>query len=288
MKKPDYSARLYTPTQIVELDGQYFIIDCWHHRIIYSDNLHLPISQWKVLDDQLSGPHSIASDGDLFVSENTGNNSIVTYRKVSEAEFRKHEEIPNVGKRPHRTIYDFVSRLFYVVSGNDQGLHIFEKIGGALRKIGFCSFPQFSGQYIRSITLHRNRLYFICFSLIIVMHLPNILNALGGSSEGAEIERVVQLHPAHQWPTDIFFIGDESGLLSCKRSGLFAFSIIDELASGEAKDMSDFLLGTPYFVTRCNQKLYVPEIDQYSRIVEYNMVDGKVNFDDSTVLFDFG
>ena len=52
--------------------------------------------------------------------------------------------------------------------------------------------------------------------------------------------------------------------------------------------MSDFLLGTPYFVTRCNQKLYVPEIDQYSRIVEYNMVDGKVNFDDSTVLFDFG
>ena len=44
-----FRARLYTPTFIEKLNGRYFIVDCWHHRIIHASDLNTPLVRWQTL-----------------------------------------------------------------------------------------------------------------------------------------------------------------------------------------------------------------------------------------------
>lgn len=43
--------RLYVPTMIQKIDDTYFIIDCWQHRVLYSDKMHNELNKWKILTD---------------------------------------------------------------------------------------------------------------------------------------------------------------------------------------------------------------------------------------------
>lgn len=67
-----WESSLYTPTMIVKFENDYFIVDCWHHRVIYNDNLYEPISKWKLMTDDIVGSHTIAYDGRLYVVDDTG------------------------------------------------------------------------------------------------------------------------------------------------------------------------------------------------------------------------
>ena len=57
------------------------MVDCWHHRIIYNDNLIDPIINWKTLTEEIAGPHSIASNGNLYLTDDTGNHQVLVYKK---------------------------------------------------------------------------------------------------------------------------------------------------------------------------------------------------------------
>jgi hypothetical protein len=39
-----WATRLYTSTQIQKIADTYFIVDCWHHRVIYSRKPSAPIA----------------------------------------------------------------------------------------------------------------------------------------------------------------------------------------------------------------------------------------------------
>jgi hypothetical protein len=56
-------------------------VDCWHHRIIYNANLIDPIINWKTLTEEIAGPHSIASNGNLYLMDDTGNHQVLVYKK---------------------------------------------------------------------------------------------------------------------------------------------------------------------------------------------------------------
>lgn len=59
--------RLYVPTMIEKIDNQYFIVDCWNHRVLYNDSLDKDIENWNTLtDENYKGGHIIASDGELY------------------------------------------------------------------------------------------------------------------------------------------------------------------------------------------------------------------------------
>lgn len=57
-----WESRLYSPTLLTKLEDTYFIVDAWHNRILYSRTLDAELQAWKVLDSELAGPHSIASN----------------------------------------------------------------------------------------------------------------------------------------------------------------------------------------------------------------------------------
>ena len=113
LQQAGYRARLYTPTMITRLLGTYFIVDCWHHRIIHSRNLHAPLVRWKTLDDDIAGPHSIATDGTFHVAEDTGRHGLFVYRETAPDHFERVQHVPDVGIRPHRLVipHNFLNEI---------------------------------------------------------------------------------------------------------------------------------------------------------------------------------
>lgn len=116
-------SRLYTPTQIIKLNNKYFIVDCYHHRVIYTDNLSKNIKEWDVVDYQFSGCHTITSDGEIYVVDNTGANEIV----ILDSNLKYKQKFIGSGVRPHHSIYDEVTDSFYVIAGNSQEIFCFRK-----------------------------------------------------------------------------------------------------------------------------------------------------------------
>jgi ABC-type polysaccharide/polyol phosphate transport system ATPase subunit len=62
-KNVSWQERLYTPTYIQKFGDLYFIVDCWHHRVIYNDRLTEPIKKWSTMYDKVTKPQSIVSNG---------------------------------------------------------------------------------------------------------------------------------------------------------------------------------------------------------------------------------
>src|SRR5207253_2289201 len=115
--RPAYRSRLYTPTFLDRLGDEYILVDCWHHRVLVGTNLNTPISAWRTLVSNLSGPHSVATDGELLLIDDTGRDRVQVFRNG-----RRAQVVDGLGRRPHRTLYDSATRAFYVLASESQQL----------------------------------------------------------------------------------------------------------------------------------------------------------------------
>ena len=93
------------------------------------------IAHWKTLDDTLAGPHSIASDGEVYVVEDTGRNGLRVYRRAGDG-FKRTQDIRNITQRPHRVRYDAETKSFYVVTANSQDIYQLVRDGDGLKLAG--------------------------------------------------------------------------------------------------------------------------------------------------------
>ena len=126
-RKYDWQNYLHTPTEVVKFpfDKNYFIVDCWHHRVIYSPSLRKPIGRWRTLTEVLGG-HTVASDGEVYLCDDTDSDAIQVFVKDG-AGYRKvqhitlHDKIGGTAcyydasrrlPRPHYICYDAQSRKF--------------------------------------------------------------------------------------------------------------------------------------------------------------------------------
>ena len=72
---------LSIPTQITRVGDTYFIVDCYHDQVIYNDDLDTPISGWKVMTDEMSRGHTLASDGTVYMLDDTENERIMVFER---------------------------------------------------------------------------------------------------------------------------------------------------------------------------------------------------------------
>lgn len=75
-------SHLLMPTQIKKIGNTYFIVDCNHDQVIYSDQLSTDLANWKVLTRDTKNPHAIAGDGEICMVVDTDNNRVLTFAKV--------------------------------------------------------------------------------------------------------------------------------------------------------------------------------------------------------------
>ena len=68
---------LSVPTYITKINDIYFIVDCYNDQVIYHDNLEDPLYEWQVMTNDISKGHTLASDGTVYLIDDTENNRIL-------------------------------------------------------------------------------------------------------------------------------------------------------------------------------------------------------------------
>ena len=102
---------LNVATYITKVDDTYFIADCYHDQILYNKNLTDPVSQWCVLTDEVHYAHTIASDGVMFLVDDTENNRLLAFQRTDEGWVHTHT-LENIAMRPHYVQYDAKNQTF--------------------------------------------------------------------------------------------------------------------------------------------------------------------------------
>ncbi|WP_051638625.1 hypothetical protein [Butyrivibrio sp. NC2002] len=157
---PDYS--LSVPTFIDKIDDNWFIVDCYHNRIIYNDNLDDSLDKFKVLTSDVSFPHTMASDGRVILVDDTENNRVLIFEK-KEGVYVNTQLFEDVGQRPHYTVYDENDKAFYVWSSTSGELYVFRRHEdeSTVYLTEIRSIAELSGTYIRSFYIDGDDIYFV-------------------------------------------------------------------------------------------------------------------------------
>ena len=158
-KYSTWENRLYVPTMIQKVNDDYFIVDCWNHRILYNDSLDKDLSSWSVLtDENYRGGHTVASDGRLLVCDNTDRSEILVYQK-SEEGYSQTQVIEGALGRPHYVLYDEEHNCFYAIASTLGKLYEFKDIDGILKWTNTYELSEIVGSYVRSISIIDGQLY---------------------------------------------------------------------------------------------------------------------------------
>ena len=75
---------LNVPTYITKVDGMFFIVDCYNDQVIYHHRLADPLYEWHVMTSDISKGHTLASDGQVYVIDDTENNRLMAFQKTHE------------------------------------------------------------------------------------------------------------------------------------------------------------------------------------------------------------
>ena len=302
----EWENRLFSATYIQKLIIKevnfYFIVDCWHHRVLFlqrdnpldshaletlsktTSNQGFSLSEWQTLDAvNLFGPHSLATDGKFLVIDNTGVHSLNLYEPTQllngQWHFQLVKTISDIGFRPHRTHFDESLKKFVVVSSGDNSIYNFD-IQGQLLKI---NLPTKKLAYIRSMTILKNGNYAFTSGDSEILITDNKGNRVNSYS----------VLPQFASMNDIFELDHERGfIISTTPQRLIFTPSLQEFSKGNYVDLFNQLQlkGTPYYVSYFDDRLWIPEITEYTRLIGYNLnyEESSLPINSPLILFDFG
>lgn len=280
----NYKNKLYSPTFITKYDDQYFIVDCWHHRVIYHDNLVDPIKEWDTMSGNFSNPHSIASDGEVFLVEDTKNDSVKVLRRRGTS-FVETQTIGNIGSQPNKIVYDAKNKRFYGIAASSQEVFVFKNTGKEVITEKVVKLDYLEAAYIRTISLIDEKIYFVSGpGKIIVANVDDL---------SFDLISEYKVPFTLQGMNDIVKIGSYF-YLSVYQNGagdiaprLVRVQDLNELEN-KYEDIYDLLQlkGVPYNFSIIDNRVYLTEIDSYSAIRSFMVVDDQIC--DVQVHYDMG
>lgn len=255
---------LSVPTYITKLGDMYFIVDCYHNQVIYHENLTDPLYLWKVMTSDLSMGHTIASDGCVYLIDDTENNRILIMEKMvnnnGEVVYVPTQEFTGIGNRPHYIIYDDYTDTFYAWSSQSGEMFLFRHTNDSPRMYltKTLSIPELDGVYVRSFTIMEDRIYFVSGNSNIIEADLYTFEVLNRYPVPDAIAGMVQLEKIQDYyyitvSTDISGNQDFATLIRTRD--------LKDLDSGNYEDIyANFLGGgTPYSLTRIDDRYYLTE-----------------------------
>ena len=255
---------LSVPTYITKVADTYFIVDCYNNQVIYHPNLSDPLYEWKVMTNDISMGHTLASDGLVYLIDDTENNRILVMEKdvngQGETIFIPTQEFSNIGNRPHYIIYDEFTDTFYAWSSQSGEMYLFRHPEGDCRMYltEIRSIPSLNNVYVRSFTIIDDRIYFVSGNSSIIEADLSTFEVKKEYPVPPEIAGMIQITLIE----DYFYITvstDSTG--SQDYATMLRVKSLDELSSGGYEDVySNFIGGgTPYYITRIEDAWYLTE-----------------------------
>ncbi|WP_051656752.1 YncE family protein [Butyrivibrio sp. AE3004] len=262
---------LSVPTYVYKVDETWFIVDCYHDQIIYNDNLDTPLGEWKVLTKEAKQPHTMASDGQVFLVDDTENNRVLVFERQDGA-FVNTQIFTDIGKRPHYTVYDESDKAFYVWSSMTGEVYIFRHEEDSskmylteVRRVGGQDVSPLEGTYIRSFYIDGNEIYFVSGIgadgrpsgiLICDKYTLDIKEKIEVSDSMAGMVALIKEGDYFYITISTDIVGDQNAATIIRTRDLHG------LEKGEFEDIySDYFVGggTPYNITKIDDTFYLTE-----------------------------
>lgn len=264
---------LSVPTDITYIDGDYYIVDCYHSQIIYNDNLSDPLTSWKVLTDNnscgYSLGHTIVSDGIVLLADDTENNRILVFEK-NEDEYALTQTFDDIGNKPHYIVYDKDTDAFYCWSSYSGEMYIFrhKENDSRMYLTNVITIERLSDTYVRSFTIDDDNLYFVSglpadgssdYPPQILEYDLKTFTLLKSTTVPSEIAGMVMLTHID----NMYYITVSTDLSGSQDAAtMICASSIDDIANGNYEIVYDKFFvggGTPYYIGFVEGSWYLTE-----------------------------
>lgn len=249
---------LLMPTQITKINNTYFIVDCNHNQIIYSDNLGTDLRYWQVMTRNTQSPHAIASDGEIYMVTDTDNNRILTFEKKYDG-FKPLQTFENVGIRPHYAYYDYTDGLFFAWSSMTGEMYIYQKTPGtkSLTLQEVKSIPELNDCYVRSFTILGDVILFPAVELgSILMVDKNTFEVIHTYPVDDSIAGMVQISAVDGY---FFLTVSTDRQYNQQASTVIRAKSLEDLSNGNYESLYHLFggNGTPYYVSHFDGAYYM-------------------------------
>lgn len=255
---------LSVPTYITKVEDTYFIVDCYNNQVIYHDNLTDPLYEWEIMTSDIAMGHTLASDGTVYLIDDTENNRILIMEKIQndngQSVFAPTQEFLNIGDRPHYIIYDEYTDTFYAWSSESGEMYLFRHAGDDSRMYltEIRSIPSLNGVYVRSFTIMDDSIYFVSGNSSIIEADLYSFKIKKEYPVPPEMAGMIQLTKIEDYfyitiSTDVTGNQDYATMIRTKS--------LKDLSSGSCEDVySNFIGGgTPYYITQIDGVFYLTE-----------------------------
>lgn len=250
---------LSVPTYVTKIDDTYFIVDCYHDQVIYHDNLTDPLWQWSVMTDEIDRGHTLASDGLVYLIDDTENNRILIFEK-KDGRFLHTQTFSNIGNRPHYIIYDEKTETFYAWSSMSGEMYLFRHAPDDTRMYlaAVQKISALDNVYVRSFTIQDDSIYFVSGNSSIIKADLNTFKILDTYPVPDSMAGMIQLTPIQ----DYFYITISTDLNGNQDyATIIRTENLSGLMNGDYEDIYEHFIGggTPYYITRIDDAWYLTE-----------------------------
>lgn len=255
---------LSVPTYITKVKDTYFIVDCYNNQVIYHDNLTDPLYEWQVMTNDISMGHTLASDGTVYLIDDTENNRILVMEESvnenGQTIFIPTQEFTHIGNRPHYILYDDYTDTFYAWSSLSGEMYLFRhaKEDSRMYLTGILSIPSLNNVYVRSFTIVDDRIYFVSGNSSIIEADLYTFEIQKEYPVPDRLSGMIQLTPIEGYyyitiSTDAAGNQDYATIIRTKD--------LDGLSLGNYEDIYASFIGggTPYYITRIDDFWYLTE-----------------------------
>ena len=252
---------LYNPTMVKKCGKYYFIIDCWHHRIIYSYDLNVPVDRWQTLDDKLYNPHSIDAFGRYYVVDNSDANEIVLYVDKGE-KFVRISKLHMQG-RPQKVIYSQLWNAYIVLMSESASIAVVTVENEELHLLRTIEWDIPKG-YVRSIKLIGDNLFFAssCGMVYRIAEKDIFTSDLVKYTMHSSL---YEMSDIAYW-NNFWFISNNIDKKGNKCSIIAYSKSLEGLCQGDYKTVQIENGGLPYYFEIIDEKLFITSIDTASNI----------------------
>lgn len=270
---------LKTPAQIVRYGEYYFIVDCYHNQILYSRTLETPVKNWKVMTNDVSLPHSIASDGKVYLVADTENHRVLVYEWKS-GRFQNTQRLDNIGERPHYIEYDEATQSFLVWSSMTGEMYVMkrEPQTGTVCIQEIRQIKELVDFYVRSFTLAGDQILFPsgnnCYMIIADKETLEVQERFPVTEE---ISGMAFVQPIGNY----FYITVSSDLgYDQSKATMIRTKDLSSLASGAYEDIYDKFptKGIPYYIDYINGLYYMTNHGSEKSIWRFAVEDNLISY----------
>lgn len=288
-KKNSYDT-LSVATYIMKADDTYFIADCYHDQIIYSDRLVKPLTEWNVLTDEVHYAHTIAFDGMTLLIDDTENDRLLAFQKTDKG-YIHTQTLEGIGLKPHFVQYYEKEQIFMSWSSITGEMYLIKKYDEPneqgvypLYIEGIVKIDELYGVYVRSFTIIDDELYFVSghnnqtlIKAKIARDGKGLTITVTARYDVAEtLAGMVQLYKIQ----DYYYITvstDNAENQDC--ATIIRTKSLDHLKAGDYEDiysMFGISGGTPYYINEIEGRYYMTHHRTSENIIAFDVEDNVI------------